>query len=656
MSSDIDERTLREVHLAAFEAAVVEAGTWSVMSSYNRLNGTYASDHRWLLTELLREEWGFDGAVISDWGGTMSLGPAVSAGCDLEMPGPGTRSRRLADAVSAGEVAEADVDLAASRVARLARRAADAAGDLGDGPDPDDVAYRVAVAGAVLLRNEGDVLPLTADATTVAVIGPCADPGQIMGGGSSQVNPAHRISPVDGLRARLGDGAVRHEPGCDITRFAPSIRARTLSWEGEQGVWFELFDTPDLTGEPVRAERTHKLHARFFGAVEGVADPSRLSARLRASLSPATSGPHRLGVVCAGQAKVTVDGAVVIEQDSATDPGDSFYSWGSGEATATLDLEVGVPVEIEVEYRRSDAGAMAGVELGLASPPDDASMNRAVDAAREADVAVVVVGLDGSWETEGYDRRSLSLPGRQDELVEAVAAANPRTVVVLNAGSPVAMPWLDRVPAVLQSWYPGQEFGRALAALLLGDENPSGKLPTTFPRRIEDAPAFGNYPGEDDHVAYAEGLHIGHRHYDRRGIEPLFCFGHGLSYTTFSYGEVRTSAEAMEGDGELTVEVDVTNTGDRAGAEVVQLYLAHPEAIVDRPVRTLRGFTKLALAPGETTTARFAVGFRDLARWYPVAHAWVADPGPVEIHVGASSRDLRATAKVQVTAPAERGP
>ena len=310
MSSDIDERTLREVHLAAFEAAVVEAGTWSVMSSYNRLNGTYASDHRWLLTELLREEWGFDGAVISDWGGTMSLGPAVSAGCDLEMPGPGTRSRRLADAVSAGEVAEADVDLAASRVARLARRAADAAGDLGDGPDPDDVAYRVAVAGAVLLRNEGDVLPLTADATTVAVIGPCADPGQIMGGGSSQVNPAHRMSPVDGLRARLGDGAVRHEPGCDITRFAPSIRARTLSWEGEQGVWFELFDTPDLTGAPVRAERTHKLHARFFGAVDGVADPSRLSARLRASLSPATSGPHRLGVVCAGQAKVTIDGAV----------------------------------------------------------------------------------------------------------------------------------------------------------------------------------------------------------------------------------------------------------------------------------------------------------------------------------------------------------
>ncbi|HEY8057603.1 MAG TPA: glycoside hydrolase family 3 C-terminal domain-containing protein, partial [Acidimicrobiales bacterium] len=514
----------------------------------------------------------------------------------------------------------------------------------------------VAVAGAVLLRNAGDALPLSADATTVAVIGPCADPGQIMGGGSSQVNPAHRISPVDGLRARLGDGAVRHEPGCDITRFAPSIRARTLSWEGEQGVWFELYDTPDLTGEPVRAERTHKLHARFFGAVDGVADPSRLSARLRASLTPAASGPHRLGVVCAGQAKVSVDGAVVIEQDSATDPGDSFYSWGSGEAAATLDLEVGVPVEVEVEYRRGDAGAMAGVELGLAPPPDDASMNRAVDAAREADVAVVVVGLDGSWETEGYDRRSLSLPGRQDELVEAVAAANPRTIVVLNAGSPVAMPWLDRVPAVLQTWYPGQEFGRALAALLLGDENPSGKLPTTFPRRIEDAPAYGDYPGTDDRVTYREGLHIGHRHYDRHGIEPLFCFGHGLSYTTFDHGEPRLSAPSMAGEGKVVVEVDVTNSGDRSGAEVVQLYLAHPEASVDRPVRQLQGFARLALEPGETATARFEIGFRDLARWDVDGHGWRVDAGPVEVLVGPSSRDVRGRAGFEVSAPAERGP
>ena len=314
-----------------------------------------------MLTELLREEWGFDGAVISDWGGTMSLGPAVSAGCDLEMPGPGSRSRHLADGGVGGEVAEADVDLAASRVARLARRAADAAGDLGDGPDPDDVAYRVAVAGTVLLRNEGDVLPLTADATTVAVIGPCADPGQIMGGGSSQVNPAHRISPVDGLRARLGDGAVRHEPGCDITRFAPSIRARTLSWEGR-------------AGRLVRAVRHARPHRRAGAgradpqaAAPGSSVPSRGSPTRPASppgsgpLSPrSTSGPHRLGVVCAGQAKVSVDGAVVIEQDSATDPGDSFYSWGSGEATATLDLEVGVPVEIEVEYRRGERGGHGG--------------------------------------------------------------------------------------------------------------------------------------------------------------------------------------------------------------------------------------------------------------------------------------------------------
>jgi beta-glucosidase len=655
-SSEIDERTLREVHLAAFEAAVVEAGTWSVMSSYNRLNGTYASDHRWLLTELLRGEWGFDGAVISDWGGMMSIGPAIAAGCDLEMPGPGTRPRKLAPAVTAGEVPEGDVDLAASRVARLARRAAEAEGDLGDGPDPVDVAYEVAVAGMVLLKNDGDALPLAADAASIAVIGPCADPGQIMGGGSSQVNPAHRISPLDGIRVRAGSAEVRHETGCDIRRWSPSIPSRTLSWDGEPGVWYELFASPDLSGEPVVAKRVRKLHARFFGAVEGLDDTTKLSARLRADLTPATSGPHRLGVACAGQARVSVDGSVVVEQDSATDPGDTFYGWGSDEAGAVVELEAGVPVAIEVEFRRADAPAMAGVEVGLAAPPDDEALRRAVEAAGAADVAVVVVGLDGSWETEGYDRRTLALPGRQDELVDAVVAANPRTVVVLNVGSPVTAPWLDRVPAVVQAWYPGQEFGRALAAILFGDESPSGKLPTTFPQRLEDTPAFGNYPGSDDRVTYAEGLHLGHRHYDRHGIEPLFCFGHGLSYTTFTYGDVRVSAPTVPGDGEVLLEVDVTNAGDRAGAEVVQLYVAHPEATVDRPVRQLRGFARLRLAPGETATARFALGFRDLARWDVDAHGWKVDAGPVRVEVGTSSRDVRGEAAFAVSAPAERGP
>ena len=652
MSSDVDERTLREVHLAAFEAAVVEAGTWSVMSSYNRLNGTYASDHHWLLTELLRDEWGFDGAVISDWGGTMSLGPALAAGCDLEMPGPGMRAKKLAGAVATGEVAEADVDLAASRVARLARRAAVAEADLGDGPDPADVAYRVAVAGMVLLQNEGGLLPLTEPLGSIAVIGPCADPGQIMGGGSSQVNPPHRISPVDGVRARAAGAEVRHEPGCDIRRWCPSIPARTLTWEGEPGVWSEVYPTPDLSGPPARAERVRKLDARFFGAVEGVDDPRRLSARLRADLTPTTSGPHRLGLSCAGVATVSVDGTVVLEQDSARYPGDSFYAWGSDEKAATIDLEAGVPVAVEVEYRRADAQQMAGVAVGLAAPPDDASLERAVDAAGASDLAIVVVGLDGSWETEGFDRPSLSLPGRQDELVERVVAANPRTIVVLNAGSPVAMPWLDRVTAVVQAWYPGQEMGRALAALLFGDESPAGRLPTTFPRRIEDTPAFGSYPGADDHVAYTEGIHVGHRHYDRHEIEPLFPLGHGLTYTSFDYGEVRVSTAEVAGDREVVVEVDVTNVGDRAGVDVAQLYLSHPDAPVDRPVRQLRGFARQALAPGATGTARFTIGFRDLARWDPDEHRWRVDAGPVEAWVGASSRDLRGTARFEVTEPA----
>jgi beta-glucosidase len=534
-------------------------------------------------------------------------------------------------------------------VARLARRAAAAETELGTGPDPADVAYRVAVSGMVLLKNDGGLLPLAASASSIAVIGPCADPGQIMGGGSSQVNPPHRSSPVDGVRARAASAEVRHEPGCDIRRWCPSIPARTLSWEGEPGVWFEVYPTPDLSGPPARAERVRKLDARFFGVVEGVDDPQRLSARLRADLTPTTSGPHRLGVSCAGAARVSVDGTLLVEQDSASDPGDSFYAWGSDEKAATIELEAGVPVAVEVEYRRADAMQMAGVAVGLAAPPDEASLERAVEAAAASDLAIVVVGLDGSWETEGFDRPSLSLPGRQDELVDRVVEVNPRTVVVLNAGTPVAMPWLDRVPAVLQAWYPGQEMGRALAALLFGDESPAGRLPTTFPRRIEDAPAFASYPGVDDHVAYTEGVHVGHRHYDRHGIEPLFPLGHGLTYTSFDYGEVRVSAPEMAGDGEVVVEVVVTNVGSRAGVDVAQLYLSHPEPAVDRPVRQLRGFDRQVLEPGATGTARFTIGFRDLARWDPEEHRWRVDAGPVEAWVGPSSRDLRGVATVTVT-------
>lgn len=658
MSSEIDERTLREAYLQPFEAAVREAGVWAVMASYNRLNGTPASDHRCLFTDVLRHEWGFDGAVVSDWGGTRSTIEALEAGLDIEMPGPARlRGVRLQAAVDRGEVDPAALDRAAVATTRLARRAADGEAELGDGPDPAEVAARAAVQSLVLLTNDG-TLPLAADLDRLAVIGPNADPGQVHGGGSSRVTPRDPVSPLRGVTERLGGAgtAVVHAPGGRIDRFARPLRApRITAPDGRPGAVVELFDGPEPTGTPVSSRSAKGMALTFFGEVEGVADQRRFSARVTAVHEPAVTGTHVVGLACAGRARLLLDGRVVAEARSdGGSAGPTFFGFGSDEIRAEVELRAGEPVEVVAEFVRADddgGGAeLAGMLVGISEPEPGDPVAEAAAVAAGADAAVVVVGLDGAWETEGIDRAGLELPGRQDELVAAVAAVNRRTIVVVNAGSPVAMPWVDDVAAVVQAWYPGEAFGSALAAVLFGDEGPSGRLPTTFPRRIDDAPAHGNYPGAGGRVVYAEGLHLGHRHYERAGIEPLFPFGHGLTYTTFAYGPARLSATEV-GPGETVhVEVPVTNTGSRAGVEVVQLYVTHPEARVDRPVVELRGFARLELAPGETGSARFGVGPDDLSRWDPAERRWAVDPGPVELAIGSSIRNVRLRTRFDVIA------
>ena len=504
ISAEVSERALREMYLPAFERAVRKARPWSIMCSYNRLNGTYASEHRWLLTEILRDEWGFDGVVFSDWGAVDDRVAGLAAGLDLEMPGPSpANDARIVEAVRSGELDEEVLDRAVLRILGLVRRARSQAGPAGgfDVEQHHRLARRAAAASMVLLKNEGALLPLDPSRpATVAVLGRMALVPQFQGQGSSRVNPTKVDIPLDELR-----------------QAAPEVS----------------------------------------------------------------------------------------------------FTYAQG-------------------YREDGA---ADAEL----------LHAAVQAARAAETAILFVGLPEGVEAEGYDRPDMELPAGHVELIRAVVQVQPRTVVVLHNGAPVSLAgWADQVPAVLLAGLAGQASGGAVADLLFGKVSPSGKLAETYPVRLEDTPAYLNYPGENGRVVYGEGLFIGYRYYDTKGIDPLFPFGHGLSYTTFAYGPLSLSRAQMRPEDTLEISLPITNTGQRPGAEVVQLYVRPRQSRLARPVKELKGFAKVELAPGETKPVSFTLDVRDLSYYDPAKGGWVAEPGAYDLLVGASSRDIRVQATIQL--------
>jgi beta-glucosidase len=646
ISSEVDERTLREIYLPPFEASVREADVWWVMTAYNRINGTYAAEHAELLQTILRDEWGFQGLVVSDWWGTQSTVPSATAGLDLEMPGPGVYfADNLLEAVRTGAVAESIVDEKVRRVLETMERA----GRL-DGPEetsetsldlPADRALirRVGAESCVLLRNEGDVLPLR-DLGRVAVVGPLAQTASTGGGGSSAVVAHYETTPLDGIRAALGDGVeVVSAVGCLAYKLLPELQHRLASSDGEPGLRIDYFDNPDLEGAPVRTEVTTRFRQRWLN--QNPVGDARFSARLSGTFTPDTSGVWTFSLVAASRARLAIDGHEVV--DNWTDPqrGDAFFGLGSSEQTGTIELQAGSPHAITVEFRAA-APQVGMLLVGCLPPMASDPIGEAVEAARDADAAVVVVGTNAEWETEGNDRDSMDLPGDQVELIRAVAAVQPNTAVVVISGAPVTMDWTSDVPAVVQTWFGGQESGNAIADVLFGAVNPSGKLPTTIPARYEDNPAFANYPGSGGSVSYEEGVFVGYRHYDANGVEPAFPFGHGLSYTTFGYGDLVVERASLD---EVVVSIDVTNTGDVAGKEVVQLYVSDVKASVPRPPQELKAFEKVALEPGATKTVRFTLDRRALSFW---SDGWTAEPGEFELRCGSSSRDIRATVSFTV--------
>lgn len=649
ISSEIDERALREIYLIPFEWAVKKAGTWGVMSSYNRLNGTFTSEHNWLLTSVLREDWGYDGIVMSDWFGSHSTAPTINAGLDLEMPGP-TRDRgqKLIDAVTAGEVSVETIDQRVLAMLRLMERV----GSLDDHRDHEERAedrpeHRALIrrAGAeaiVLLKNSG-VLPLRAEAK-LAVIGPNAKTAQIMGGGSAQLNAHYRISPWEGLVAARGEAGLSYAQGCTNARFQPLLKGL---------VKVDYFANQTLSGEPVHSDTMEEAQAFWIGRVaDGKVDPQRFSARLKTTFTPEANGEHIVGIYAAGLGKVFVDGKLVADAWTHWQKGRTFFEEGCDEVTGSVTLQAGKSHEVVIEFATKDFATLglAAFACGVGRPLGDEAIAEAVNAARDADVALVFVGRNGEWDTEGSDLPSIELPGRQNELVAAVAAANPNTVVVLQTGGPVEMPWLGSVAGLLEAWYPGQEAGNAIADVLTGAAEPGGRLPQTFPVRWADNPAHSQdrevYPGLEGKVRYEEGVFVGYRHYDKLGLKPLFPFGFGLSYSTFSLADLTVDASGFEDDGTVTANVVVTNTGARAGSTVVQLYVGDDEASVPRPRKELRAFEKVHLQAGESRKVSLSLDARAFAFFDVAARQWVVEAGAFTLLAGQSAEDLPLSAKV----------
>ncbi len=647
ISSDVGERALREIYLVPFEAAVNQAGTWALMSAYNRLNGTHCSEHEWLLTTLLREEWGWDGLVVSDWFGTHSTAAATNAGLDVEMPGPPAhRGDKLLAAVEEGEVAEETIDTHVRRVLVAAERtgALDGEGlgeERGDDPSERRAVMRAAAAvSTVLLKNDpvagSPLLPLEPSSlSAVAVIGPNADVAMTQGGGSCHVWPHYTVSPLEGILLQAGEEVdVRFAPGSVVARTsAPRVDLRQLrAADGSPGYTISYFAPGG--DEPVLTTSSPRSYFRWVGSFAPEVDPASWWARITTAFTPDDDGPHLLELRGAGRMRLFAAGELVA---------DGWETAGRQRVGANLDLVTGSPIDLVIEYEPSADGA--ALELRRRSPDRTGLIEEAAAAARAADVAVVVVGTGPDWETEGRDREGMELPGDQGDLVRAVSAANPRTVVVVNSGAPVAMDWEPDVAAIVQCWFAGQELGNGLADVLFGSVNPSGRLPTTIPRRLEDTPAYVNYPGEFGHVAYGEGIFVGYRWYDARDLPVRFPFGHGLSYTTFDYGPL----SAVSSGDTVTATLTVANRGPRAGAEVVQLYVSDVEASVARPPKELRAFIRIHLEPGESNDVVFTLDDRAFSFWDPSLSAWRAEPGAFELIAGASSADLRSRATVTRT-------
>jgi beta-glucosidase len=652
-NAEIDERTMHEIYLPAFEAAVKEAHVGAIMSAYNLVNGVHLTQHELLNNQLVKKDWAFDGIIMSDWDATYDGVAAANAGLDIEMPSGKFMNRAtLLPAIQQGKVALTTID---DKVRRILRKAIQFGWfdrdqtDLGwplYAHEGRALALESARASLVLLKNQGDLLPLDrAKVKSVAVIGPNGFPALPAGGGSAQVRPFAPVSFLEGLVNELGPTArVTFSRGvATLAEIFDSTTFTTSPNDGKPGLVGEYFNDQTLTGHPLLTRTDEHIDFAWDRPVvwpTGAAPKS--SARWTGFFIPPADGDYRFVGFSYGldEYRLYLDGKLIFERAAQAQP----------IAVKNVTLEEGRAYAVRFDYVHGDHHARVGLGVRRADRLLDPA---AKTLAAAADVAIVLAGFDPMTESEGYDR-TFQLPLGQDDLIAAVRAANKNTIVAVTSGGGVDMTrWLDRVPAVIQTWYPGQEGGTALAGLITGAFSPSGKLPATFERRWEDNATFHSYypasPTEKK-VAYSEGVFVGYRHFDQTGRKPLFPFGHGLSYTKFKLGALAISPDTLDasGDGALTVSFDVTNVGAREGAEVAQIYVGDRHAPVPRPPKELKGFVKINLKPGETKRAQVTLNRRAFSYFDVGGNRWTAAPGEFEILVGTSAQQIELRGRVQL--------
>jgi beta-glucosidase len=647
----VDERTLREIYLPAFEAAIEKGHAGAVMAAYNRVNGPYCTANWYLLNVVLRKDWGFDGIAESDWGAVHETNGVVNAGLDLEMPGPGDLTAdRLRQALASGQIKQSSIDTAVRHILNETIRAglADPVQHVSTpryvgSVEHQAIATKAAVEGMVLLKNQGGLLPIDPNSVVkVAIIGPRAKNWQFDAYGSPGVQPTMQINAYDGILERIAGHSgviLSYYPGGRFDSQPIPVGDLKTPDGSQNGLLGEYFDNRDLTGDPIATRVDGDIDFNWGDSNRPVGIPQfNFSARWTGNVTPTVTGLYDFTVRADDGCRLWIGDQKVI---------DNWVDEAATTAIGHIHLEAGQSYPLRLEYYQHTGDA--SVTLGWLPPSGASSIyQQAADTARKADIAIVMVGSES--EGEGSDRNSLDLPDQQDELIKAVAAANKHTVVVLNNGGPVLVKsWIDKVPVVLDAGFPGETGGRALAAILFGDADPSGKLVDTYGVRREDYPDYGNFPGVNGKVVYKEGIYVGYRAFDKRHITPMFPFGYGLSYTKFKYSGIKLSTNKWNTRGRIVVSANITNVGARVGAEIAQLYVEPHSPLIDRPIRELKGFSRLDLNPGETKAATFELDQRDFAYCDVPGKQWRADPGSYTIEVGASSRDLRLSADETLT-------
>jgi beta-glucosidase len=622
------------------------------MGAYNKVNGTYACENKHLLTDVLKNEWGFRGFVVTDWGAAHSTVKMANSGLDLEMPFPKYYGDKLLQAVQSGQVSEKVLNDKVSRILRAQFWAGlfdESVLDYGghdDTPARRALALQAARESIVLLKNDRHFLPLKKDAfRKIAVIGPNGNVARMYGGGSGALNGNEAISPLEGIRQKVGNQVtVAFARGIPPKRTQlPIVGASFYRLpDGKPGVYAEYFNNKELKGQPVltRVEKAIDFNWGYGGKRQpgtpgspapGVVNLDHWSARWTGLFRSPGEGWYDIGLKSDNGVRLYLNGEKIL---------DAWTNRDAGKFKITrFHFRKNKWYKLRVDYYENVGSAQC--KLGLAPYKARDYFNEAVALAKQSDLAVLCMGLNPRLESEDTDRDSLPLPARQERLIREVAQVNPNSLVVLYNATPILMNrWIDRVPAIVEAFYPGQEGGTALADILFGDVNPSGRLPITFPKRWADTPVHDTYPNPDVAV-YKEGIFVGYRYYDKHRIEPLFPFGYGLSYTTFAYSQLHIQPAKISTKDTLTVCFDVTNTGKMAGDEVTQVYIHDVKAHLPREVKALKGLARVYLKPGERKTVCLKLSRLHLAYYDPSLKQWVAEPGRFEVWIGHSSRDIR---------------